>query len=109
VRSLGRPSRYADILGAMSTNDHRHNSSGAALRNAETIVIVTLSMIPHIDLLWHMGCSSSLCNSRYMNQGVLEVRLVLTRILFVAMKESDGPVEIFPTIFRVRLDEISNH
>jgi len=39
----------------------------------------------------------------------LEVRLVLTRILFVAMKESDGPVEIVPTIFRVRLDEISNH
>jgi alcohol/geraniol dehydrogenase (NADP+) len=61
------------------------------------------------DVLWHMGCSSSLCNSRHMNQGVLEVRLVLTRILFVAMKESDGPVEIVPTIFRVRLDEISNH
>ena len=61
-------------------------------------MIVTLSMIPHIDLLWHMGCSSSLCDSRHMNQGVLEVRLVLTRILFVAMKESDGPVEIFPTI-----------
>jgi hypothetical protein len=93
----------------MSTNDHRHNSSGAVLRNAETIVIVRLSMIPYIDLLWHMGCSGSLCNSRHMNQGVLEVRLVLTRILFVAMKESDGPVEIFPTIFRVRLDEISNH
>ena len=61
----------------MSTNDHRHNSSGAVLRNAETIVIVTLSMIPHIDLLWHMGCSSSLCNSRHMNQGVLEVALGL--------------------------------
>jgi hypothetical protein len=51
----------------MSTNDHRHNSSGAVLRNAETIVIVTLSMIPYIDLLWHMGCSGSLCNSRHMN------------------------------------------
>jgi hypothetical protein len=51
----------------MSTNDHRHNSSGAGLRNAETIVIVTLSMIPYIDLLWHMGCSGSLCNSRHMN------------------------------------------
>jgi alcohol/geraniol dehydrogenase (NADP+) len=61
------------------------------------------------DVLWHIGCSGSLCNSRHMNQGVLEVRLVLTRILFVAMKESDGPVEIVPTIFRVRLDEISNH
>jgi hypothetical protein len=24
-------------------------------------VIITLSMIPHIDLLWHMGCSGSLC------------------------------------------------
>jgi hypothetical protein len=29
--------------------------------------------------------------------------------LFVAMKESEGPVEIFAIIFRVRLDEISNH
>jgi hypothetical protein len=29
--------------------------------NSETIVIITLSMIPHIDLLWHMGCSGSLC------------------------------------------------
>jgi ABC-type uncharacterized transport system YnjBCD permease subunit len=106
VRSLGRPSRYSDILGGMSTNDHRHNSSGAVLRNAETIVIVTLSMIPHIDLLWHMGCSISLCNSRHMNQGVLEVRLVLTRILFVAMKRV---LEIFPTIFRVHLGDVSNH
>jgi hypothetical protein len=24
-------------------------------------VIVTLSMIPYIDLLWHMGCSGLLC------------------------------------------------
>jgi hypothetical protein len=83
----------------MSTNDHRHNSSGAVLRNAETIVIVTLSMIPYIDLLWHMGCSSSLCNSRYMNQGVLEVRLVLTRILFVAMKRVGRTCRNFRYLF----------
>ena len=56
-----RQSRYSDILAAMSTNDHRHNSSGAVLRTSETIVIITLSMIPHIDLLRHMGCSGSLC------------------------------------------------
>jgi hypothetical protein len=93
----------------MSTNDHRHNLSGAALRNSETIVIVTLSMIPHIDLLWHMGCSSSLCNSRYMNQGVLEVRLVLTRILFVVMKRVGRTGRIFAVIFRVHVGEISNH
>ena len=36
----------------------RHNSSGAALRNCEVIVLVAFSMIPHIDLLWHMGCSA---------------------------------------------------
>src|SRR5262245_14099904 len=45
----------------------RHDSSGAALRNSETIVIVAFSMIPHIDLLWHMRCSGSLCNARRMN------------------------------------------
>jgi hypothetical protein len=43
------------------------------LRNAETIVIVTLSMIPYIDLLWHMVAP----DSRHINQGVLEVALGL--------------------------------
>jgi hypothetical protein len=35
--------------------------------NTEAVVIVALSMIPHIDLLWHMRCSGSLCNARRMN------------------------------------------
>jgi len=55
------------------------------------------------------GVRDYFCEFHSDMRGVLEVRLVLTRILFVAMKESDGPVEIVPTIFRVRLDEISNH
>jgi hypothetical protein len=44
----------------------RHDSSGAALRNSETIVIVAFSMIPHIDLLWHMRCIIMEVNAAFM-------------------------------------------
>ena len=56
--------RPCSLSGLTSTFRHkcrraqRHDSSGAALRNSETIVIVSFSMIPHIDLLWHMHCSA---------------------------------------------------
>ena len=44
-----------------------------------------------------------------MNQGVLEVRLVLTRILFVVMKRVGRTGRIFAVIFRVHVGEITNH
>jgi hypothetical protein len=67
-RKLPRdPGAPCSLSGLTSTFRHkcrraqRHDSSGAAPRTSETIVIITLSMIPHIDLLWHMRCSGSLC------------------------------------------------
>jgi hypothetical protein len=64
-RKLPRdPGAPCSLSGLTSTFRHkcrraqRHDSSGAAPRTSETIVIITLSMIPHIDLLWHMCCSA---------------------------------------------------